>query len=138
MHFREQGKSLQLIRTVYNPEKGRGEQSVVAKLPQYRYTIPENVRQLLTADEVAQLTDYLAALEAGRRQQSNAFHLRQLAADMAKASEALKDGSMPANADALWSAMADLGKALKKAGYPKPVKARKPAQVPSEQAALNV
>ncbi len=138
MHFREQGKSLQLVRTTYNSEKGRGEQTVVAKLPQYTYTIPEDVRQLLTADEVAQLTDYLAALEAGRRQQANAYHLRKLAEDMAMAADALKAGSTPADADALWTAIADLGKALKKAGHPKPVKARNPAPVPAGQAALNV
>lgn len=137
MHFREQGKSLQLVRTTYNPAKGRGEQTVVAKLPQYTYTIPDDVRQLLTADEVAQLTDYLAALEAGRRQQANAYHLRKLTEDMTMAVEALKAGSTPSDADAIWTAMADMAKALKKAGYPKP-KARNSATGPAGQTSLDV
>lgn len=138
MHFREQGKSLQLVRTTYNPEKKRGEQVVVAKLPQYTYTIPEDVRLLLTAEEFAQLTDYLAALADGRNRQNQAFHLRTLVDAMKEATAALKVGVSPRDADALWTSIADLSKALRKAGHPKPVKARNPAPVPAGQAALNV
>lgn len=138
MHFREQGKSLQLVRTTYNPEKRRGEQAVVAKLPQYTYIIPEDVRQLLTVEEVHQLTDYLAALEAGRKRQSQAYHLTTLVEDMGKATEALKGGTTLKDADTLWNAISDLSKALRKAGHPKPVKASKSPQVPAGQIDLNV
>lgn len=124
MHFREQGRSLQLIRTTYDPSKRRGVQAVVAKLPLYCYTIPADVRPLLTEEETQQLTDYLAAVEAGRKQQNQAYQLQKLADDIAAATEALKSGKAPSNAEALWSAMAELGKALRKAGHPKPVKAR--------------
>lgn len=136
MHFREQGRSLQLIRTTYDPEKRRGVQTVVAKLPQYTYSVPGEVRALLTDDEAQQLNDYLAAVQAGRNQQSQAYHLRQLAEDIGKATEALKAGGTPPDPDALWASMAELGKALRKAGHPKPVKARQPAAVPAGQARL--
>lgn len=138
MHFREQGKSLQLVRTTYNSAKGRGEQTVVAKLPQYTYAIPDDVRQLLTAEEVAQLTDYLAALESGRKKQNQAYHLTTLVEDIAKATEALRAGVVPKDPDALWAAIADLSKALRKGGHPKPVKARAAATVPAGQTSLPV
>lgn len=124
MHFREQGRSLQLIRTSYDASKGRGIQTVIGKLPQFSYVIPAEIEKLLTAEEMRQLADYLAALEAGRKDQGLSFKLRGVAEDIAAAAAAVLAGHAPKDADAIWAAMAEMGKALKKAGHPRPVKAK--------------
>lgn len=129
MHFREQGKSLQLIRTTYDAERGRGVQTVVGRIPQYTYEIPHEIAPLLTPEETSQLNDYLSAVKAARYKLELANSLNYIAASqMKKATEALVDGIPPKSADELWSAMEDLAKALRKAGHPRPAKAPKVAE----------
>lgn len=127
MHFREQGKSLQLVRTTYESEKGRGVQKVVARLPRFSYTVPENVKALLTQDELVQLTDYLATLESGRKTETRNLYLRTLETAVVSATEALQAGCKPSNPAALWDAIAGLTKALKKSGHPRTLKTQPPA-----------
>lgn len=140
MHYREQGRTLQFIRTVYDPEKRRGVQQVVGKIPQYTYVIPDEVLPLLTPEEVLQTNDYLAVLKAAREERHHAYTLSQAVESIGKVTSALKTGHAPkdqAQADAIWEAMAELGRALKKAGHKRPVAEKKPA-VPAGQKALDV
>lgn len=129
MHFREQGKSLQLIRTAYDAERGRGVQMVIGRIPQYTYEIPHEIAPLLTPEETSQLTDYLAAVQAARTKLSQANSLNYLVStEMKKAAQALTDGIPPKTPDELWLRMEELGKALRKAGHPRPAKAPKAAE----------
>lgn len=124
MHFREQGRSLQLVRTKYDAERRRGVQTVVGRMPLYTYEIPQEILPLLEPEEVAQLRDYLAAVKSGRDAENLSRSLRLVVGDLETATKALESGQMPKDPDAIWAAIAELSKALKKAGYPKPVKAR--------------
>ena len=125
MHFREQGKVLQLIRTTYDPVRKRGVQSVIGKMPRFTYAVPLEVSVLLTMEEKTQLADYLNALKAGREDESKASSLLICSRTIAAAASALTLGIKPKDADAIWSALADLSKALKKGGYRKPVPLKK-------------
>lgn len=125
MHFREQGRVLQLIRTTYDPVKRRGVQTVVGNMPQYSYVIPGSLDELLTLEERSQLADYLNALKIGREDQSHIYHLRDASTRIAAVTAALQAGVKTDQAVAIWSAITDLSKALKKAGYPKPVLPKK-------------
>lgn len=138
MHFREQGRSLQLVRTKYDPERHRGVQTVIAKMPLYTYEIPHEVLPLLEPVEAAQLRDYLAAVKAGRDTQQLSAGLTLAVNHLATATRALESGLPPKDADALWVAMAELGKALKAAGHPRPVRPRKAPTTPAGQTALDV
>lgn len=129
MHFREQGRVLQLIRTTYDPAKRRGVQSVVGNMPQYSYVIPSTLDALLTLEERSQLADYLNALKTGREDQSHIFHLRDASTRLNAVTAALQAGVKTDQAAVIWTAIADLSKALKKAGYPKPVVPKKQAPV---------
>lgn len=128
MHFREQGKSLQLVRTTYESEKGRGVQKVVARLPRFSYTVPENVKALLTQDELVQLSDYLKALQAQREQDSHTLYARSGHAFVRSVREAIESKAALDDPEKLWAEIALLTKALRKAGYPRPKKAASDAK----------
>ncbi|RQW19574.1 hypothetical protein EHS17_15290 [Rhodobacteraceae bacterium CH30] len=138
MHFREQGRVLQMVRTTYDKAKGRGVQKVVAKMPLYCYEIPADVASELLSDELEQLRDYLAAVKAGRDHQDQELSLMVAAKRIDSITAAVNAGHEVRNADAIWSSMAELGKALKAAGHPKPVKPKKAPQALEGQTALDV
>ena len=84
-------QTIQLIRTVYSPERGRGAQTVVARLPASATTLPPRVSACLTADERAQVEDFF---ETRRKRHAvqladyNAVHLSACADMMVLAASA--------------------------------------------------
>lgn len=126
MHVRQQGSNLVLIRTTYDAERKRGVQSTIARIPAYTRPdgVPSEVRSQLTVEESGQLDDYLKARADGERFESQKRSLATVATFMGQAAEALADGVTPKNPDAVWEAMSALQKALKKAGYLKPTRAK--------------
>ncbi|MCP3713133.1 hypothetical protein M3I54_40705 [Paraburkholderia sp. CNPSo 3274] len=129
MHFREQGKVLQLIRTIYDPTVGRGRQSVVAKIPKHTYELPVDIEALLTPEERIQATDYLVTLKAGREKTTNSNTVDYGYVRIERIVTALQAGAKPSepNTERLWAVIGRLQRALTKAGCARPKKAAKPA-----------
>lgn len=141
MYIREQGKAVQLVRTVYDPVVKRGAQTVFAKFPDAT-TAPDDVRALCTPAELAQLDDYLAsklaAVTAARYQNSLSIGDRLIDGITEAAPSLATEKEAEAMASKLWIASLKLQKALKAAGFPKPVKAAVKAPVNEAQAELMV
>lgn len=130
MQFREQGKKIQCIRSTYDPASKRSHQKVVAAFDRWADKLP--------SVEVADLTDaerQELAVWFGQRQTIRTASMSQHRArsggqaldDLAQAISAAE--SMTAEqAAAVWHGLADVAKALRKAGHPKP-KRERPAPV---------
>ena len=132
MQFREQARKLQLIRSTYDPAAKRSHQKVVVSLPRWTREMPsDEVLRDLTAEERQELADYLAARKAESLSVDNRLAVKHMPNELAKFVRAIEAGE-PVTADAaeaIWSGMAAVAKALRKAGHPKPRKApQKPAQ----------
>lgn len=121
MHFREQGRSLQLIRTTYQADKGRGSQQVVARIPLHTYELPADVEALLTAEELAQTRDYLATIKTVRSEREHMLTLAYGHTSIERILAALQAGVRPTETDAakLRDAMKRLDRALTKTGFPR-------------------
>ena len=59
MHFRERGPSIQIIRTVYDPEIKRGRHEVVGRLSRATLRLHEGVADKLSAAEKAEVGAYI-------------------------------------------------------------------------------
>jgi hypothetical protein len=124
MHIREHGKSIQLLRTVYDPSKKRGVQKVVGRLPQDIDKIPDNIMAALTGEEQQHLTDYLVTMKAVKARQYAVQNLVNIHLTIDSAISAL-DTADSTKAAEIWAALDRFGTALKKAGHPKPKPAKK-------------
>lgn len=129
MQIREQGRQLQCIRTEYVPEKKRTYGRVVAKQDRYLSTITDEVRQLLTKEEVDELETYLSkrkekqSVDRMRSEMLTVEHSMRQAA-MALSVDELKSELSSDEADEIYRGMEELTKALRKAGFKRPVKAK--------------
>jgi hypothetical protein len=134
MQIREKGKKLLFIRTEYKPELKRTIGVTVGSQDIGLSTVSDDARRLLTETEVDQLEKWLSE-RTEKRSVDNAstslsiahYSVRRIADSLTV--DGAKDSLTTENADLLWVALADLQKALKKAGFPKP----KPAQVEKAQ-----
>jgi hypothetical protein len=59
MHFRERGPSIQIIRTVYDPETKRARHEVVGRLSRATLRLPDAVVDKLSAKEKAEINAYI-------------------------------------------------------------------------------
>ena len=130
MQIREKGKKILCIRTEYRPEQKRTVGVTVASFSSGKSTVPEEVCQQLTKEEVDQLKNWLSE----RKESQTADRLKQslLAAKftVGRAADALAVDSIApylsnAEADVLWGEIERLTKALKKAGHPRPKQTEK-------------
>lgn len=129
MQIREQGRQLQCIRTEYVPEKKRTYGRVVAKQDRSLSTITDEVRQLLTEEEVDELETYLSKREerisvAIMRNSLSTVWDCMRRASIALSVDELKDELSSEEADDIYRSMEELTKALRKAGFKRPVKAK--------------
>lgn len=139
MQIREQGKKIQLIRTHYNKDKKRTEGKVFDSFEIYLSTIPENIRPQLSDEEVDQLESYLSERSKKSSVDSLRNSLSAVNYTLSKAAKALSVDEIrekfsdtyvddvwtafeQLDADKIYAAMAEMAKALKKAGYKKPAK----------------
>lgn len=127
MQFREQGRSIQCIRTVYDKEIGRGRQTVIAKLPRYATQLPTTGLEELTEAERGQLEAFIEERRVASQQNHERYTVMSADRWLVTLAKAVREGQdvTPAQAAAIWQAMGDVGKALRKAGHPKPKAARK-------------
>ena len=138
MQFREQGKKIQCIRSTYDPTAKRSHQKVVAAFDRWADKLTSVELIDLTYAERQELTTWFEARQSVKAERMNqyrvasaALSLVQLGASIKAMGEAMSD----AEAAATWSALADVAKALRKAGHPKPQRER-PASGVSGQADL--
>lgn len=130
MQFREQGKKIQCIRSAYDPASKRSHQKVVGAFDRWADKLPSAGLEDLTDAERQELAGWFDAKQAKRaasRQQWKLGDGPQSLADLAdsiRSAESLTD----AQAAAMWQGLADVAKALRKAGHPKP-KRERPAPV---------
>lgn len=129
MQIREQGRQLQCIRTEYVPEKKRTYGRVVAKQNRYLSTITDEVRQLLTEEEVDELETYLSKREeresvARMKGALSTVNYYMSQAAIALSVDELKDDLGSGEVEAIYRGMEELAKALRKAGFKRPVKAK--------------
>ncbi|EBW0484423.1 hypothetical protein R088_24570 [Salmonella enterica subsp. enterica serovar Heidelberg] len=121
MQFREQGRKVQCIRSVYDPAVKRSHQKVVASFDRWADTLPDLPE--LTDDERREAAEWFGARQAAKAERTNSFRARyggQTLADLAAAIQAAPGELTPEQAAAIWHGMAVVGKALRKAGHPKP------------------
>lgn len=127
MQFREQGKKIQCIRSTYDPASKRSHQKVVAAFDRWADKMPSAEVADLTDAERQDLVAWFEARQSAKAERMN--HYRASSAgltldDMAKAistAENLTDNQ----AAAVWQGLADVAKALRKAGHPKPKRAQR-------------
>jgi hypothetical protein len=134
MQIREKGKQILCIRTEYVSEKRRTIGRTVATQDKYASTVCDEVRQRLTNREVDQLEIWLSERKNRQSVASLKSGLSFVAYAVCRAAEALSvDGLAeelsPEKADKIWQSMEELQKALKKAGFKRPV--RPPATAPA-------
>lgn len=132
MHIRQQGSNLALIRTTYDAERRRGVQSTIGRIPAYTHpdNVPSEALSQLTEEEKLQLRDYLQARAEGELKERQKASLRSVGFSIREAVKALDAGLQPTDPAAVWEALGELQKALKKAGHPKPSRAAGDAKEP--------
>jgi hypothetical protein len=130
MQFREQGKKVQCIRSTYDPASKRSHQKVVAAFDRWVDKLPSSGLEGLSEAEHAALVDWFAARQAkaqAARCQSRLIDAPRALADLSAAIRAA-DTLLPDHAAAIWRGLADVAKALRKAGHSQP-KRERPAPV---------
>lgn len=137
MQFREQGKKIQCIRSSYDPAAKRSHQKVVAAFDRYADKMPSADVADLTEEERQELAAWFGQRQASRAASMSQYRARsggQALDDLAKAISAA-DSMTAEQAAAVWHGLAEVAKALRKAGHPKP-KRERPASVVAGQADL--
>lgn len=138
MQFREQGKKVQCIRSAYDPASKRSHQKVVASFDRWADKVPSAEVVDLTEEERQELEAWLDARQSTKAVSMNKYRAStggQTLADLAAAVRGA-DSLTTEQATALWLGLADVAKALRKAGHPKPTRERHPAPVPPGQGDL--
>lgn len=131
MQFRTQGKKLQCIRSTYDPATKRSHQKVVAAFSRWADKYSSDEVAELTPAELAELDEYLAKKNAELHQarlNHAVWNATRAEGELAKLAEAIGtvESLTDEQAAAIWSGLAAVGKALKKAGHPKPQAEKKP------------
>lgn len=122
MQFRERRKVIQLIRTVYDPAIKRGRAELVGKLDKADPVLTESLRAVCTADEVAEIEQFLRERSATLSREATREAADSLARHMRLAETYFRlhpEGASGAAAAEILTAWDDLKKALHKAGFRK-------------------
>jgi len=131
MLFRERGKKVYVIRTVYNKDKGRGEQVTVCKIvaasiPHLSVADDEIKDQLVAAeatpDEIAELRDWLEVTQKGKKESSDKVKTEVTLLHLTTVRNNLSDSDIAAHinedlADKLFVEMRLIRDALRNAGH---------------------
>ena len=133
MQFRVQARKLQFIRSVYNKETKRCDQKLVGSMSAYSDKIQTDDQiAMLTDNERQELAAYLKNKADRNLYASRSYSVELIGENLNLASDGILAGEplSEQHVMAIWDGLAQLSKALKTAGYPKPAKSaasRKPA-----------
>jgi len=125
MRIKEKGTRLQLLRTEYVPELKRGRDVMVGSLSKYDSRVPDDIKTLLSEDELAKLEAYLKDRHEASAAAMQGFALDTLPSKLRESIEALKSADKvasmtPEHAAKIWSALDDMRAAMRKAGLTRP------------------
>lgn len=128
MQFREQGKKIQCIRSTYDPASKRSHQKVVASFDRWAVELPP-LPELTDAERV-EASEWFAARQSAKAERMNQYRASVGGQTLADLADAIRAGGTLTDdqAAAIWRGLADVAKALRKAGHPKP-KRERPAPV---------
>lgn len=127
MQIREKGKKILCIKTEYKPELKRTVGVTVASQDKGLSTVSEEVRQRLSKEDVDQLEKWLS--DRAKKQSVDSasttlsiahISVRRIAESLSV--EGAKESLSTEEADKLWDSLDELQKALRKAGFKKPVR----------------
>jgi hypothetical protein len=65
MHFRNRGKSIQLVRTTYDASTKRPKTEVMGRLSPPKFELTDDIKEKLTAEELEEVTAY--STDVGRK-----------------------------------------------------------------------
>lgn len=131
MQIREKGGRFIFVKTVYNPAKRRGESVQLGSASIEDFTVDMREGYALSDDEQVQWANFKDEQRSFRWRDGHRSALINGPATIAAITTAVGYGSLiglggtPLNEDVangLWEAMAELQKALKKAGHKRPKK----------------
>jgi len=124
MMFRVKGKRIQCLRSEYLPEKKRTQAKLICSLFKWEDAVPEEVRQLLTKEEVDSLREYMSSRSHKMAVERAELKLLLAAESLDGISSALQCDALdhaellsPEAGAELFAKIAELRKQLKRAGY---------------------
>ena len=135
MQFREQGKKIQCIRSTYDPASKRSHQKVVASFGRWSDSLPSAGLEELTEAEHAELVAWFADRQAKAQASRQQWKVGDAPRSLADLADAIRtaDTLTADHAARIWAGMAELAKALRKAGHPRPKRERPaPAALPGQ------
>lgn len=137
MQFREQGKKIQCIRSTYDPAIKRSYQKLVASFDRWADKLPAVELTDLTDAEQRELATWFEARQSVKSERMNQYRASIGGQTLGELAEAIRSANSMTDeqAAAVWRGLADVAKALRKAGHPKPQRERS-ASVVSGQADL--
>lgn len=129
MQIRERGNRWQLLESFYDKEKKRSGQKQIASQEQFHNDVTPEVKEKLTEDQVAEFKAFLDDVEAKKLAERRRLKLAVTGFYMSQTAHLLNEGyrfeDVEKDPDDIYAAMDELKKALRKAGYKRPVKAPK-------------
>ena len=126
MQFREQGKKIQCIRSTYDPASKRSHQKVVGAFDRWSDKLPSAGLEELTDAERQELAAWFDARQSAKAERMNQYRASIGGLTLADLADAIRAAGTltDAQAAAVWHGLADVAKALRKAGHPKPKRER--------------
>lgn len=119
-----QGKTVSLLRYSYDPEKRRSKQVVIGTVDRWVTELPPELGSILTDAEREEFREWAAERDRQFVELTQRRHLLHAAEHMGWAAKALAAEVEPIRPERIWEALDVLAKALEKAGYPRPARAR--------------
>jgi hypothetical protein len=122
MQIREKGNRIIFIRTKYDPDVKRGVSKQIGSMDIHRRSIPDDIKPLLDDDEMGQLEQYLTDKKASEAAWTKACRIAQAESSLKGLVAAIDDPKSAmdlteARAQAIWTQISELQKALKRAGH---------------------
>ena len=118
------GKTVSLLRYAYDSEKKRSKQDVLGTVDRWATGLPPELESILTDTEREEFREWMAERDRQLAEYKQKSHLLHAAEQMGWAAKALAAGVEPVRPERIWEALDVLAKALEKAGYPRPTRAR--------------
>jgi len=119
-----QGKTVSLLRYVYDPNKQRSRQVVIGTVDRWTTELPPELEAILTDAEREEFADWMTERQQQLVEDTQRYHLLRAAEHMGWAAKALIAEVEPIRPERIWEALDVLAKALEKAGHPRPARAR--------------
>lgn len=119
-----QGKTVSLLRYAYDPQKRRSKQVLIGTVDRWTTELPPELVAILTDAERKEFKEWVAERDQQFVELTQRHYLLHAAEHMGWAAKALAVEVEPIRPERIWEAMDVLAKALEKAGYPRPTRAR--------------